>query len=124
MRATAGLGSSCSSAARSPWAATCSASRTRVSVLSSASSANRSMNNPARFRMRITSFAAAVVAAALAPTASAEIFVDMGANDTNIQADIAGLTEIVETDAGGLHLGVGFRRELTQGSIGARLEFD
>ena len=81
------------------------------------------MNNPAKLRMRITGFAV-TVAAALARTAGAEIFVDFGLNETNIQADIAGLPEIVETDAGGLHLGVGFRRELTQGSIGARVELD
>jgi len=82
------------------------------------------MNNSAKLRIRITSFAAAVVAAALAPTADAEIFVDFGFNDTSIDADIASLPETVETDASGLHLGIGFRRELTQGSIGARLEFD
>jgi acetyl-CoA acetyltransferase len=36
--------------------------------------------------MRITGFAAAVVAAALTRTAGAEIFVDFGYNDTNIEA--------------------------------------
>jgi hypothetical protein len=82
------------------------------------------MNNSAKLRMRITGFAATLVAAALAPAAGAEVFVDFGGNDTNIQADISGLPEKVETDAGGLHLGVGFRRELTKGSIGARLELD
>ena len=82
------------------------------------------MNNSAKSRMRITGFAAAVVAAALTRTAGAEIFVDFGYNDTNIEADIAALPETVVTDASGLHLGVGFRRELTQGSIGARLELD
>ena len=82
------------------------------------------MNNSAKLRMRITGFAVAVAAAALARTASAEIFVDFGLNGTNVQADIAGLPEVVENDVSGLHLGVGFRRELTKGSIGARLEFD
>ena len=82
------------------------------------------MNNSATLPLRITGFAAAVVAAAIARAASAEIFVDFGYNDTSIEADIATLPDKLETDAGGLHLGLGFRRELTQGSIGARLELD
>jgi len=82
------------------------------------------MNNSATLRMRILGLAAALVAAALARAAAAEIFVDVGVNDTNIEADIATLPETVETDASGLHLGFGFRRELTKGSIGARLELD
>jgi hypothetical protein len=69
-------------------------------------------------------FAAALAAAAFARAAGAELFVDFGVNDTNIEADIAALPETVETDASGLHLGLGFRRELTKGSIGARLELD
>lgn len=82
------------------------------------------MNNSAKIRMRILGFAAALVAAVLTRAAGAEIFVDFGFNDTNIEADIAALPETVETDASGLHLGLGFRRELTKGSIGARLELD
>jgi hypothetical protein len=82
------------------------------------------MNDSAQHRMRITVLAAAVVAIALARAASAELFVDFGVNDTNIEADIATLPATIETDASGLHLGIGFRRELTQGSIGARLELD
>ena len=82
------------------------------------------MNNPANLRMRVIGFAAALAAAALARAATAEIFVDFGFNDTNVEADIATLPETVETDSSGLHLGFGFRRELTQGSIGARLELD
>ena len=82
------------------------------------------MNNSAKLRVRITGFAAALVATALAPAAGAEVFVDFGVNDTNTEGDIAGLPEKVETDAGGPHLGVGFRRELMKGSIGARLELD
>ena len=82
------------------------------------------MNNFAQSRMRITAFAAAIVATALTRAAGAEIFVDFGYNHTTIEADIATLPETVETDASGLHLGLGFRRELRQGGIGARLELD
>lgn len=82
------------------------------------------MNNSAKFRSRISGLAAAVAAAALAQAAGAEMFVDFGYNDTNITADIATLPETVKSDASGLHLGLGFRRELKQGSIGARLELD
>jgi hypothetical protein len=82
------------------------------------------MNYSTSLSLRITGFAAAVVAAALVRAAGAEVFVDVGVNDTNIQADIPTLPEKVETDTSGLHLGLGFRRELTQGSIGARLELD
>jgi hypothetical protein len=74
--------------------------------------------------MRITGFAAAIVAAALARAAGAEMFVDFGYNDASIEGDIAALPDKVETDASGLHLGLGFRRELAQGSIGVRLELD
>ena len=82
------------------------------------------MNNPLSFRMRIARLAAAVVVSALARDAGAELFVDFGFNDTNIEADISALPETVESDVSGIHLGVGFRRELTQGSIGARIELD
>jgi len=82
------------------------------------------MNDSAKHRMNITGFAAAVVALLLARAASAELFVDFGVNDTTIEADIATLPATIETDASGMHLGIGLRRELTQGSIGARLELD
>jgi len=68
--------------------------------------------------------AAAVVAAGLALQAAAEAFVDVGVNGTHVEADIATLAEKVTSDSSGLHLGGGFRRELTQGSIGARIELD
>jgi hypothetical protein len=56
-------------------------------------------------------------------TANAEPFVDFGLGATRVEADIATLP--VQTDTrGGLHVGVGVRRELTMGSIGARLELD
>jgi hypothetical protein len=65
-----------------------------------------------------------LAAAALAREAAAELFVDFGFNDTSIEADIATLPEKITTDTNGLHLGIGLRRELAQGSIGARLELD
>jgi hypothetical protein len=73
--------------------------------------------------MRIAGLAA-VAALALAHEAGAELFVDFGVNDTSVEADIATLPETITTDTNGFHLGVGLRRELRQGSIGARLELD
>jgi opacity protein-like surface antigen len=74
--------------------------------------------------MHGTRLAAAIVAAGLALQAAAEAFVDVGVNGTHVEADIATLPEKVTSDASGLHLGGGFRRELAQGSIGARIELD
>ena len=74
--------------------------------------------------MYITSLAGAMVAAALARDAAAEGFVDFGINGTHVDAAIATLPENVESDASGLHVGGGFRRELARGSIGARIELD
>jgi hypothetical protein len=67
---------------------------------------------------------AGLAAAALASEAAAELFVDVGFNDASIEADIATLPQKVTTDTSGLHLGIGLRRELAQGSIGARIELD
>lgn len=64
------------------------------------------------------------LAAALACEAAAELFVDVGINESRVEADIATLPDTVTTDTSGLHLGLGLRRELTQGSIGARIELD
>jgi len=64
------------------------------------------------------------VAAAFAQHASAEAFVDVGVNSSRIEADIATLPETVTSSGSGVHLGAGLRRELRQGSIGARLELD
>ena len=74
--------------------------------------------------LRVTALATAILAAALAPKAGAEGFVDVGVNATNIEADIATLPETVTSDVTGAHIGGGFRRELTQGSIGVRIELD
>ncbi|HET7608617.1 MAG TPA: hypothetical protein VFL84_08080, partial [Gammaproteobacteria bacterium] len=44
---------------------------------------------------------------------------------TSIDADLGTQPgTAISTDASGLHLGLGLRRELAQGSIGARLELD
>jgi len=67
---------------------------------------------------------AAFVAVALVHEAAAEVFFDLGFNATSIDADFGATLEQVSTDASGLHLGLGLRRELKQGSIGARLELD
>jgi hypothetical protein len=59
-----------------------------------------------------------------APNAFAEVFVDVGVNYAEIEADIANLPASITTTQTGWHIGAGLRRELTQGSIGARLEAD
>jgi hypothetical protein len=66
----------------------------------------------------------AVAALAVTNNLRAEVFFDVGINHTRVDADIATLTETVESTATGLHLGAGVRRELSRGSIGARVEFD
>ncbi|HXS80508.1 MAG TPA: hypothetical protein VN818_09495 [Gammaproteobacteria bacterium] len=67
---------------------------------------------------------AALAAIALVDAAAADAFFDLGFNSTSIDADLGTTLEQTSTDTSGLHLGVGLRRELTQGSIGARLELD
>jgi hypothetical protein len=78
------------------------------------------MKNLFRAGTRITILAATSMGA----TASAELFVDVGLNATRVEADIATLAEKPTTTSSGAHLGVGLRRELARGSIGARLELD
>ena len=68
---------------------------------------------------------AALVAAALARGVAAEVLLDLGFNAASIDADLGTQPgNEISTDATGLHLGLGLRRELTRGSIGARLELD
>jgi hypothetical protein len=68
---------------------------------------------------------AAFLAAAIAPSARAEVFLDFGANSTRVEADIATMPETIESTESGYHFGVGARRELRGGgSIGVRLEAD
>jgi hypothetical protein len=78
------------------------------------------MNNHLALALCMTALAATVGARG----AAAELFVDVGVNDSSVEADIAALPEKVTTDTNGLHLGIGLRRELQRGSIGARLELD
>jgi hypothetical protein len=81
------------------------------------------MKHSFRLRLRVGGFAAAAVAVAFAQAATAEMFVDVGYNATHVEADLGGLTKVT-SDPSGPHIGLGFRRELEQGSIGARLELD
>jgi len=78
------------------------------------------MNNYLALALCITG----LTATGVAREAAAELFVDVGFNDTSVDADIATLPEKITTDTNGLHLGLGLRRELQRGSIGARLELD
>lgn len=82
------------------------------------------MRHLSRSGMRIAGLAATACAAGLGEAASAEVFIDVGAHSTRIEADIATLPEKIEDTSSGLHIGAGLRRELAQGSIGARLELD
>jgi hypothetical protein len=68
---------------------------------------------------------AVFIVTALAHEAAAEVFLDFGLNAATVEADLGvqpGNT--ISTDTTGLHLGFGLRRDLEQGSIGARLELD
>lgn len=82
------------------------------------------MSNLLRSGMRLATLATAALAAGLGQTASAEAFIDVGAHSTRVEADIATLPARLEDTFSGLHFGAGLRRELRQGSIGARLELD
>ena len=82
------------------------------------------MTSSLRLRTYLTGLGAAIVAAGLARGAGAELTVDLGYNDSTVDADLGTTLEQSSTDASGLHLGLGLRRELQQGSIGARLELD
>jgi len=82
------------------------------------------MKSSLGLRTYTTGIAAAIVAAGLAREAGAELFVDFGVNDSSVEADIATQPVSITTDSSGLHFGVGLRRELTHGSIGARIELD
>ena len=65
-----------------------------------------------------------LIACLFAAPASAEVFVTLGATAVDITSRFAGAPQTVDSSESGLHLGVGFRRELAQGSIGARIEYD
>lgn len=73
------------------------------------------------FSFRLT---VAALAAGAACNAAAEGFVDVGLGTMRVEADIATLPDKVSETTSGWHLGAGLRRELTRGSIGARIELD
>ena len=67
---------------------------------------------------------AAVAATVLsAADAHADVFMDLGVHGTHVEADVATFTRTTTSESG-LHLGLGVRRELANGSIGARAELD
>lgn len=66
---------------------------------------------------------AAAAAAILSADARADAFLDVGLHGMHVEADVATFTRVT-TSASGAHLGAGVRRELTNGSIGARIELD
>ena len=66
---------------------------------------------------------AAAVAALAATNAYADVFVDVGMHGARVEADVATFTRVTTTESG-THLGLGVRRELTDGSIGARAELE
>jgi hypothetical protein len=72
----------------------------------------------------VSLLAATVFAAGFGHAAAAEVFIDVGGHSTRVEADIATLPDKIEDTTSGLHLGAGLRRELSRGSIGARLELD
>ena len=75
--------------------------------------------------MSKTVFASIAAAAVMlvATNAGADAFVDVGLHGTRVEADVATFPRVTTTESG-LHLGVGVRRELTRGSIGARAELE
>ena len=75
--------------------------------------------------MSKTVFASIAAAAVMlvATNAGADVFVDVGLHGTRVEADVATFPRVTTTESG-LHLGVGVRRELTRGSIGARAELE
>lgn len=66
----------------------------------------------------------AVFFGTLATAAQAEVFVDIGVNAMQVDSRFAGRPDTVDRSDSGLHVGVGVRRPLARGDIGARLEID
>jgi hypothetical protein len=69
------------------------------------------------------SFAASAAAFLFAAEARAELFFDIGMHGTHVEADVATFTRTTTSESG-VHLAAGLRRELANGSIGARVELD
>jgi hypothetical protein len=75
-------------------------------------------------RIRFATLPVAVAAAIVgAPPTRGEVFVDLGIHTTHVESNVAYTPSTTETTSGA-HLGIGMRRELQRGSIGARLELD
>jgi hypothetical protein len=72
---------------------------------------------------RLLAGLAAAAALSLAAEARAELFLDLGLHGTRVEADVATFTRTTTTESGA-HLGIGVRRDLANGSIGARAELD
>jgi hypothetical protein len=66
----------------------------------------------------------ALCLSALTVAAQAEVFVDVGIHATQIDSRFAGRPDTVDRSETGLHAGVGVRRALTRGDVGARIEID
>jgi hypothetical protein len=74
--------------------------------------------------MSNTRFASvATTALLMTANAHAEVFVDVGLHSTRVEADVATFTRTTTTQSG-VHVGLGVRRELANGSIGARAELE
>jgi hypothetical protein len=74
--------------------------------------------------MSNTPFASVAAAAILlVAEARADVFLDIGLHGTHVEADVATMPRITTTESG-IHLGAGVRRELANGSIGARAEIE
>jgi hypothetical protein len=72
---------------------------------------------------RLVGIAATATAIFLAADARADVFLDFGVHGMHVEADVATFTRVTTSESG-FHLGAGVRRELTNGSIGARVELD
>ena len=80
----------------------------------------------ARAQSRLGLLAAILAGAALAAEpAAADVFVDLGAQSSRIEATIANQDDTTDTTESGLHLGIGAsRRTGERGEFGVRLELD
>jgi len=75
-------------------------------------------------RLRLL-MAVCVASAVAAEPASADVFVDLGAQSSRIEATIANQSDTIDTTESGLHLGIGAsRRTGERGEFGVRLELD
>jgi hypothetical protein len=72
----------------------------------------------------VSMLGATLLAGLASNVARAEVLVDFGLNSTEVRADIANHAGIVSTTTSGYHVGVGVRRTLKAGSVGARLELE